>query len=89
MSQPLLKTSIKSLKLIHQGKVRDIYAIDDATMLLVSTDRLSAFDVILPTGFANKPPNRHRARVCGEQPCRPHPAWFAGRCCQAIKSIAD
>ena len=54
MSQPLLKTSIKSLKLIHQGKVRDIYAIDDATMLLVSTDRLSAFDVILPTGIVNK-----------------------------------
>jgi phosphoribosylaminoimidazole-succinocarboxamide synthase len=54
MSPPLLKTSIKSLKLIHQGKVRDIYAIDDATMLLVSTDRLSAFDVILPTGIANK-----------------------------------
>ena len=54
MTQPLLKTSITSLKLIHQGKVRDIYAIDDATMLLVSTDRLSAFDVILPTGIANK-----------------------------------
>ena len=54
MSQPLLETSIKSLKRIHQGKVRDIYAIDDATMLLVSTDRLSAFDVILPTGIANK-----------------------------------
>ena len=54
MSQPLLKTSIKSLKLIHQGKVRDIYAIDANTMLLVSTDRLSAFDVILPTGIANK-----------------------------------
>ncbi len=54
MSQPLLKTSINSLKLIHQGKVRDIYAIDDVTMLLVSTDRLSAFDVILPTGIANK-----------------------------------
>jgi len=54
MPQPLLKTSIKSLKLIHQGKVRDIYAIDDTTMLLVSTDRLSAFDVILPTGIANK-----------------------------------
>ena len=51
---PLLQTSITSLKRIHQGKVRDIYAIDDATMLLVSTDRLSAFDVILPTGIANK-----------------------------------
>ncbi len=52
--QPLLQTSITSLKRVHQGKVRDIYAIDDATMLLVSTDRLSAFDVILPTGIANK-----------------------------------
>lgn len=54
MSQPLLETSIASLKRIHQGKVRDIYDIDDNTMLLVSTDRLSAFDVILPTGIANK-----------------------------------
>ncbi len=54
MSAPLLKTNLQSLNLIHQGKVRDIYAIDDSTMLLVSTDRLSAFDVILPTGIANK-----------------------------------
>jgi phosphoribosylaminoimidazole-succinocarboxamide synthase len=50
----LTSTSITSLPLIHQGKVRDIYAIDENTMLLVSTDRLSAFDVILPTGIANK-----------------------------------
>ncbi len=54
MTQPLLETNIKSLKRLHQGKVRDIYAIDDKTMLLVSTDRLSAFDVILPTGITNK-----------------------------------
>jgi len=54
MSKPLLQTSIRSLKRIHQGKVRDIYDIDADTMLLVSTDRLSAFDVILPTGIANK-----------------------------------
>ncbi|MEO1957356.1 MAG: phosphoribosylaminoimidazolesuccinocarboxamide synthase [Methylophilaceae bacterium] len=54
MSQPLLETNIKSLKRIHQGKVRDIYLIDDKTMLLVSSDRLSAFDVILPTGVENK-----------------------------------
>ena len=54
MTKPLLSTSIESLTLIHQGKVRDIYAINDETMLLVSTDRLSAFDVILPTGIANK-----------------------------------
>ncbi|MES1986471.1 MAG: phosphoribosylaminoimidazolesuccinocarboxamide synthase, partial [Pseudomonadota bacterium] len=54
MNTPLLETSIQSLKRIHQGKVRDIYDIDADTMLLVSTDRLSAFDVILPTGIANK-----------------------------------
>jgi phosphoribosylaminoimidazole-succinocarboxamide synthase len=51
---PLLKTSIKSLKLVHQGKVRDIYDVDANHMLLVSSDRLSAFDVILPTGIVNK-----------------------------------
>jgi len=54
MNKPLLETNIQSLKRIHQGKVRDIYDIDANTMLLVSTDRLSAFDVILPTGIANK-----------------------------------
>ncbi|MFA6040604.1 MAG: phosphoribosylaminoimidazolesuccinocarboxamide synthase [Methylophilus sp.] len=53
-TSPLLKTSINSLKLIHQGKVRDIYDVDANTMLLVSSDRLSAFDVILPTGISNK-----------------------------------
>jgi len=54
MHTPLLETTLHSLKRIHQGKVRDIYDIDADTMLLVSTDRLSAFDVILPTGIANK-----------------------------------
>lgn len=54
MNQILTHTTIKSLKLIHQGKVRDIYSIDEKTMLLISTDRLSAFDVILPTGIENK-----------------------------------
>ncbi len=54
MSAPLLTTSINSLKKLHQGKVRDIYDIDADTMLLISTDRLSAFDVILPTGIPHK-----------------------------------
>jgi len=54
LSNPLLETNIQSLNRIHQGKVRDIYDIDANNMLLVSTDRLSAFDVILPTGIANK-----------------------------------
>ncbi|MDG1096303.1 MAG: phosphoribosylaminoimidazolesuccinocarboxamide synthase [Methylophilaceae bacterium] len=51
---PLLKTNIASLKLLHQGKVRDIYDIDANHLLMVSSDRLSAFDVILPTGIVNK-----------------------------------
>jgi phosphoribosylaminoimidazole-succinocarboxamide synthase len=51
---PLLKTNIQSLKLLHQGKVRDIYDVDEKHLLMVSSDRLSAFDVILPTGIKNK-----------------------------------
>ena len=43
----LLKSSLESLPLIHQGKVRDIYDIDQSKMLIVTTDRLSAFDVIM------------------------------------------
>jgi phosphoribosylaminoimidazole-succinocarboxamide synthase len=47
-------SSITSLKKIHAGKVRDIYGIDDHTMLIVTTDRLSAFDVILPQPILGK-----------------------------------
>lgn len=54
LSNTLTQSSIKSLKLIHQGKVRDIYDIDANTMLLIATDRLSAFDVILPTSIQDK-----------------------------------
>lgn len=51
---PLRNSSINSLKLIHQGKVRDIYDVDAQHLLMVSSDRLSAFDVILPTAIENK-----------------------------------
>jgi len=54
MPQPLLQSSVKSLKLINQGKVRDIYDIDADKMLIITTDRLSAFDVILPTPIVGK-----------------------------------
>lgn len=50
----LFESDLKSLKLIQRGKVRDIYEIDDQHMLIVTTDRLSAFDVILPTPVARK-----------------------------------
>ncbi len=48
MLPPLYETSIKSLPLLGRGKVRDIYAVDDEHLLVVTTDRLSAFDVVLP-----------------------------------------
>ena len=47
-SAPLFETHLRSLKKIHQGKVRDIYDVDDQHLLIVATDRLSAFDVVLP-----------------------------------------
>ncbi len=47
-------SQISSLKLIHRGKVRDNYEIDDHHMLIVTTDRISAFDVIMPTPIENK-----------------------------------
>ena len=43
----LTETSITSLPLLHKGKVRDIYEIDDKHLLIVTTDRLSAFDVVM------------------------------------------
>jgi phosphoribosylaminoimidazole-succinocarboxamide synthase len=47
-STPLFESRIRSLKKIHQGKVRDIYEVDPDHLLIVTTDRLSAFDVVLP-----------------------------------------
>ncbi len=54
MSATLHTTHIKSLPLLHNGKVRDIYDIDDDHMLIVTTDRISAFDVIMPTAIPGK-----------------------------------
>ena len=48
------RTELRSLERVHEGKVRDIYAIDDATWLIVTTDRLSAFDVVLPDPIPDK-----------------------------------
>jgi phosphoribosylaminoimidazole-succinocarboxamide synthase len=47
-SPPLFESRIRGLKKIHQGKVRDIYDVDAEHLLIVTTDRLSAFDVVLP-----------------------------------------
>jgi len=47
-SVPLFESHLRGLKKIHQGKVRDIYDVDAEHLLIVTTDRLSAFDVVLP-----------------------------------------
>jgi phosphoribosylaminoimidazole-succinocarboxamide synthase len=52
--QALYESALSSLKLRGRGKVRDIYDIDDKHMLIVTTDRLSAFDVILPDPVPGK-----------------------------------
>ena len=54
MSSALLQSHIPSLQLLSRGKVRDLYAVDDHRLLIVATDRLSAFDVILPTPIPGK-----------------------------------
>jgi phosphoribosylaminoimidazole-succinocarboxamide synthase len=53
-SPPMLESQLRSLKRIHQGKVRDIYEVDDRHMLIVTTDRLSAFDVVMPDPIPGK-----------------------------------
>lgn len=50
----VLETNISEYPLISKGKVRDIYEIDDDTLLLVTTDRISAFDVVMPDPIADK-----------------------------------
>ncbi|HMK85258.1 MAG TPA: phosphoribosylaminoimidazolesuccinocarboxamide synthase [Steroidobacteraceae bacterium] len=66
-SPPLFESRIPSLKKIHQGKVRDIYDVDADHLLIVTTDRLSAFDVVLPDPIPFK----------GEVLTRISSFWFA------------
>ena len=63
----LFQSDLEGLPLINRGKVRDIYAIDDTRMLVVTTDRLSAFDVVLPQPIPGK----------GEVLTRVSNFWFA------------
>jgi phosphoribosylaminoimidazole-succinocarboxamide synthase len=50
----LFESSLKSLKFLHRGKVRDLYAVGDDRLLVIQTDRLSAFDVIMPDPIPEK-----------------------------------
>ena len=54
MTNAILQTQLKSLPFLHRGKVRDLYAVGNDKLLVVQTDRLSAFDVILPTPIPGK-----------------------------------
>ena len=54
MKNILHTSNIKSLKKIYQGKVRDVYAVDHDHLLIISTDRVSVFDIILPTPIPEK-----------------------------------
>ena len=53
-SPPMHESGLSGLELVHQGKVRDVYNVDDQHMLIVTTDRLSAFDVVLPDPIPGK-----------------------------------
>src|SRR5437773_3192597 len=50
----VVETTIADLKLVRRGKVRDVYAVDDDRLLIVATDRVSAFDCVLPTAIERK-----------------------------------
>jgi phosphoribosylaminoimidazole-succinocarboxamide synthase len=53
-SDPLFESAIPALPLLGRGKVRDIYGVDDGHLLIVTTDRLSAYDVVLPDPVPGK-----------------------------------
>jgi phosphoribosylaminoimidazole-succinocarboxamide synthase len=51
---PVLETFIPDLQLLRRGKVRDVYEVDEGRLLIVATDRISAFDCVSPTPIARK-----------------------------------
>src|SRR5258708_26962894 len=50
----VVETTFSDLKLVRRGKVRDVYEVDEERLLIVATDRVSAFDCVLPTTIARK-----------------------------------
>src|SRR5690606_42116957 len=67
MAPTLLSSDLRGLILRHRGKVRDVYDLGDERLLIVDTDRLSAFDVVLPDPIPGK----------GEMLCQINNFWFA------------
>ena len=66
MPTTLLQSDLPGLDLLHRGKVRDVYALPDDHLLIVASDRLSAFDVVLPDPIPGK----------GEMLCQISNFWF-------------
>ena len=66
MPTTLHQSALPGLNLVHRGKVRDVYALSDAELLIVASDRLSAFDVVLPDPIPGK----------GEMLCQISNFWF-------------
>ncbi|MGH8479501.1 MAG: phosphoribosylaminoimidazolesuccinocarboxamide synthase [Gammaproteobacteria bacterium] len=54
MNETLFESAVRSLPLVGRGKVRDLYAVGEDHLLIVTTDRLSAFDVVLPNPIPGK-----------------------------------
>jgi len=67
LSTTLLQSDLPGLELVHRGKVRDVYALPGNRLLIVASDRLSAFDVVLPDPIPGK----------GEMLTRISNFWFA------------
>src|ERR671928_1026558 len=53
-TETVAETSLPRLRLLRRGKVRDVYEVDDEHLLIVATDRISAFDCVLPTQIERK-----------------------------------
>src|SRR5713226_7856065 len=51
---PVVETALSDLNLVRRGKVRDVYAVTEDRLLIVATDRISAFDCVLPTPIERK-----------------------------------
>ncbi len=66
MATTLLQSDLPGLNLVHRGKVRDVFDLGNDTLLMVATDRLSAFDVVLPDPIPGK----------GEMLCQISNFWF-------------
>jgi len=66
MPTTLCESNLPGLNLIHRGKVRDVYALSTRELLIVASDRLSAFDVVLPDPIPGK----------GEMLCQISNFWF-------------